>query len=101
MLHTVEAFGPFHPQELVIAPGDTVKWVGLGGYHTVTSYNGMFDSSYEQEEPKDTYEYTFTWDTEDRGPYVDGEMYHYYSRADENMRGMIIVEKPYVEENGF
>lgn len=32
----------FQPRELTIAPGDTVTWMNLGGFHNVVADNGAF-----------------------------------------------------------
>jgi plastocyanin len=51
----------FNPKDVTINPGDTVRWVRVGGPspHTVTADDGSFDSGAAFQKDGDTFERTF------------------------------------------
>ena len=51
----------FAPEEVTIAPGDTVvwEWTGEGGAHNVVAKDGAFDSGNKKEGSGITFEHTF------------------------------------------
>jgi len=78
------AAGPnrFTPTEIVVAPGTTVTWRSVGGSHTTTSENGLWDSV-DRLPVGESYSFTFN----DVGEYA----FFCRPHQDQGMTGKVVV----------
>ncbi len=60
----------YAPTNVTVAPGDTVTWTWVGGFHNVVSTSGGFNSGAAHGTPGDPYAFTFT---------APGKFYYYCS----------------------
>ena len=73
----------YEPASLTVAPGTTVAWTNLGAeFHTVTSFDGVFDSGVLL--PGDAFELTF----------AEPGDYWYFCQIHEGQEGVVTVAAP-------
>ena len=91
--HTVDQVGfEFQPSNVIVAPGDTIEWIGSGGTHTVTSgaactADGRFDLPLNAANPTASY----TIPLAEPAGVID---YYCIPHCDIDMVGTITVEPP-------
>ena len=73
----------FQPDEITVTLGDTVEWNNQGGFHTVTSDDGLFNSGDASSEP---FKFTHTFTQ------VGSFKYHCEIHDELGMVGTVIVE---------